>query len=79
MGIRAKSLLDSVLFNKFCHRTNLVALLCSNFVYTNDNGVSTYLEFRIPTQNGELKVLFKKFHRRVNLMALLVTKLGSST
>jgi hypothetical protein len=66
MRNRAKSLFYPVLFNKFNHRTNLIALSFSNFVYLK---IMAYSEFRNLSpkgtntnsgSNGEMKVLFKQ-------------------
>jgi hypothetical protein len=40
MGNRAKSLFHSVLFNKFLHETNLIALLFSNLEILSPKGTS---------------------------------------
>jgi hypothetical protein len=78
MGNRAKKN-----HNKCHHRTNLIALLLSDF--QKDNGVLRNLKFcvqRVPpiqisSQNGKIQVLFNKLPRIIKLMAFLDTKLGS--
>jgi hypothetical protein len=42
MGNRAKSLFCSVLFNEFHHRTKLMALLFSNFVFKRKLSTQNY-------------------------------------
>jgi hypothetical protein len=83
MGNRANSLFYSVLFNKFYHRTNMIALTLAT-LYLKDNRVLRIPKFwvvRVPliqisNQNRKMEVL-SEFHHRTNQTALLLSNLGS--
>jgi hypothetical protein len=81
MGNRATSLFCSVLFNKFHHRTNLIALFFRIFVFKRKLQSQNYeiLSTRgmYHTYNGKMKILFSEFHHRTNLTAPLLSNLGS--
>jgi hypothetical protein len=74
MGKRAKSLFCLVLFNEFHHRTKLMALLFSDFVFIRYLSARNYKTLslkvppiQIPTQNEKMKILLSEFHPRTNL------------
>jgi hypothetical protein len=79
MGNRAKSLFCSVFFYEFHHKTKLMALLFSDFVFkrklSTQNNKTLSLKFslppiQIPTQNGKMKILWSEFYSRTNLTTL---------